>query len=337
MSADICQYIGACETCATFSSTQPKEPLKQHEVCDRPWQKVATDIFELKGRFYLVTVDYFSNFIEVDYLPDTLAETVVSKLKQHFARHGVPDIVISDGGPQYASGVFAKFAATWGFIHNMSSPGNSQSNGLAESAVKTTKRIMKKALHNHEDPYIGLLNHRNTPTDNMSTSPAQRLFKRRTKTLLPTTQDKLLDPTDARTTNELLQKKFKIAEKHKSTKTLPRLTPGTKVMVQPIQPFKKEWRSAIVTKQLTGRRYQIENEEGKLLERNRRFLKPIHIEKQPSVTGRETVSEPTVPPKPPKAKMTHTKTVEKSTKKLDNVPYITRSGREVRMPKKYSN
>ena len=40
-------------------------------VPDRPSQRVATDIFTFENRDYLVLVDYFSNFIELDYLPDT--------------------------------------------------------------------------------------------------------------------------------------------------------------------------------------------------------------------------------------------------------------------------
>lgn len=63
--------------------------------------KVGTDLFQIDGRNYLVMVDYFSNFIEIDFLPDTLAKTIIAKMKHHFARHGIPDTVVSDGGLQY--------------------------------------------------------------------------------------------------------------------------------------------------------------------------------------------------------------------------------------------
>ena len=61
-------------------------------------------------RNYLVTVDYFSNIIKVDYLPDTLSRTVVTKMKLQFARYGIPDVLISDGGPQYTSSEFKSFS-----------------------------------------------------------------------------------------------------------------------------------------------------------------------------------------------------------------------------------
>jgi len=133
-----------------------------HETSRRPWDKVGTDLFTIHGRDYLITVDYCGHFFEVDYLPDTHAETVITKLKHHFARHGIPDILISDGGPQYTAHAFKRFSENWQFDHVISSPGNSKSNGAAESAVKIIKRMMRKCHADHEDPYLGLLNLRKT-------------------------------------------------------------------------------------------------------------------------------------------------------------------------------
>uniref|UniRef100_A0A9J8B237 Gypsy retrotransposon integrase-like protein 1 n=1 Tax=Cyprinus carpio carpio TaxID=630221 RepID=A0A9J8B237_CYPCA len=99
---------------------------------------------------------------------------------------GIPDIVISDNGPQFSSQEFQKFSDHWAFLHKTSSPGYPQSNGKAESAVKTAKRLMRKAQMSRQDPYLAILDHRNTPTHGLSTSPAQRLLSRHTKTLLPT-------------------------------------------------------------------------------------------------------------------------------------------------------
>ena len=139
------------------------------------------------GRTYLFTVDYYSTFFEVDAMgQDATSKSIINKMKHHFAKHGIPEVVISDGGPQYSSQEFSKFAKDWCFKHKVSSPGHSQSNGCAESHVKIAKRLMNKCVQFGEDPYLGLLNLRNTPTESIGTSPAQRLFGRRTRTLLPT-------------------------------------------------------------------------------------------------------------------------------------------------------
>lgn len=37
-----------------------------HEVPHRPWEKVAVDLFSLNQKDYLVTVDYYSGYWELD-------------------------------------------------------------------------------------------------------------------------------------------------------------------------------------------------------------------------------------------------------------------------------
>lgn len=63
MSAEIKEYISACEICRELDTTsQTKETLMSHEVPSRPWEKIAADISTLDGKDYLVTIDYYSNF-----------------------------------------------------------------------------------------------------------------------------------------------------------------------------------------------------------------------------------------------------------------------------------
>ena len=143
MNHEIRDYVEKCDTCRKYQTSSTRETLMSHEIPARPWQKVGTDLFSLKDKNYLVTVDYFSNFWEIDSLgQDTSAKTVIRKLKAHFARYGCPETVVSDNGPQYASAEFATFSKEWDFEHTPSSPGNSQSNGQAESAVKTAKKLL---------------------------------------------------------------------------------------------------------------------------------------------------------------------------------------------------
>ena len=73
-------------------------------------------ISELDGRQYLVTVDYFSSFIEVDYLTSTTAKDVIIKLQVHFSRYGIPSEIVSDQGPQFTSTQFHSMVK-WGIVH----------------------------------------------------------------------------------------------------------------------------------------------------------------------------------------------------------------------------
>ena len=92
------------------------------ELPKYPWQVVATDLFELNKLNYLLVVDYFSRYPEVLQLTSTTSMSVISALKSVFSRHGIPEIVRSDIGPQYSSAEFMSFASSYGFHHLTSSP-----------------------------------------------------------------------------------------------------------------------------------------------------------------------------------------------------------------------
>ena len=286
MSNDIRQYIETCDTCASQCNKQPPETLYLHDVPNRPWEKVGSDLFTIENRNYLVTVDYYSNFFEVDFLSETTSEAVINKLKHHFARHGIPDIVISDNGPQFNSERFKNFSNNWSFKHEPISPGNSKANGAAEAAVKIAKRLMKKCKNAGEDPYIALLNLRNTPTEGLDTSPTQRLMSRRTKTILPTLSNKL-KPNSQNIYSEKIvmeNKRAKVANYHdRARKDLKPLNTGDNVRLQPIQPGKAKWEQATVKRKLKSRTYEVQTDDGRSFRRNRQFLRATKKSREPIV------------------------------------------------------
>ena len=73
-----------------------------------------------------------------------------------------------------------------GVTHVTSSPHYAQSNGNSNNALKTLQLLFAKAKQSGESEYMAQLDWRNTPSDGMSTSHAQRLLGRRCKTSLPT-------------------------------------------------------------------------------------------------------------------------------------------------------
>ena len=135
MNNEVKEYVSRCDICLTYAPRQQKEPLLRHEVPDRPWAKVATDLFQLENKDYHLTVDYFSYFFEVDRLYSTTSETVIKKRKGHFARYGIPDEIISDNGSQFTAKEFRVFAQAYGFKYTHTSPHHHQSNGKAKSAL----------------------------------------------------------------------------------------------------------------------------------------------------------------------------------------------------------
>lgn len=62
----------------TDDMKQQRESLMSHEITERPWEKIGTDLYTIDGQDYLIVVDYFSNFWEIDHLPNTKASTVIN-------------------------------------------------------------------------------------------------------------------------------------------------------------------------------------------------------------------------------------------------------------------
>ena len=54
------QYQGASYVPNTNKPANSCESLIPHVIQERPWSKLGTDIFTLRGRDYLLVVDYFS-------------------------------------------------------------------------------------------------------------------------------------------------------------------------------------------------------------------------------------------------------------------------------------
>lgn len=76
---DIREMVERCETCCQFSQAKI-EPLICTPLPQRPWQKVAADIFQWRNSQYIVLVDYFSRYIENANLPSLTTATTINRL-----------------------------------------------------------------------------------------------------------------------------------------------------------------------------------------------------------------------------------------------------------------
>ena len=95
------ETVKNCPECLKHSPLRPK-PLVPSKL---PWQKVATNWN--KSDYFLV-VDYYSKRIEVSKLNGTTAQEVIKHTRSMFARHGIPEIVVSDNGPPFSAELYAK-------------------------------------------------------------------------------------------------------------------------------------------------------------------------------------------------------------------------------------
>ena len=187
MNADLRDYIAKCGVCTTYQKYQQKELLICQKIPNRTWETVGCDIFHFENRDYLCTEDYYSSYLEINQLKEKTGKEVIATLKRHFSTHGIPNKRQSDNGPPYSFHEFQQFMASYDIEHVTSSPHYSQSNDKVENAIKTAKNLLKKSKAAETDYYLALLAWRNTPSEGLESSPAQKMFGCRTRTLIPTT------------------------------------------------------------------------------------------------------------------------------------------------------
>ena len=271
---DILKQYQSCKTCIKYSKSQRNEPLQSHPTPVVPWHTVATDLFKTKNSKYLLILDYYSRFPVLHKLGSTTSRVLVQEMKAVFAELRVPNVLVSDGGPQYTSAEFKDFMKHWQIEHRVSSPRNPQYNGMAEHCVQTMKTSLIKTIEEGEDVDLALLTYKTTPLNHRLPSPAELLNSRKYKTLLPTH----IVPTRLQESYRQIMDQGKQVQAqlyNKNTRVLPRLQQSQKVVVQ-LDPDKNIWTPAEIIQCPTneGRSNSLRTIYGGVYTRNRRFIKP---------------------------------------------------------------
>jgi hypothetical protein len=353
MSKDIDDYIQKCSVCLSHRNKQAREPLIPHEVPSRPWQKVGADIFSLYGKDYLLVVDYYSKYPEVNLLSGKTAASVIVHLKSIFSRHGIPEEIVADNMP-FDSLEMRRFADDWNCHIVTSSPHFAQSNGQAERCIQTVKLLLKKAEESGADPYIALLQYRTSPISGLSYSPAQLLFGRALRTKLPAAAASL-EPSWTSPRPELVlrqQHQKELYDQH--ARELPELQPGDTVRVR----HNEQWVPGVVqSKHSAPRSYIVGTSAGSVLRRNRRDLLKTRedtVTSSPNVEDDVYGSSRAVPAAASSASSTlssaaqsttSTTSVTSPTTTASSVPHVTHgsvpnltgSGRTVKPPVRFND
>ena len=279
---DMCS---TCLDCIRYLPSQQKEPLVS-TYAKRPFEKLSTDVFECKGKKFLIIVDRFSSFPFCIPLQNESSNTVIRKFEQLFMDMCfTPDSIRSDSGTCYTGHKFQQFCDDWGIIHEPSSPHYKASNGHAEANVKKLKKLLEIHKGIYSDKFRMALNVlRSTPLIELSQkegsegpTPVQLLYGRQTR--LPQLPSLLhcyepIDWSDAeryKTETAALRRKYY----DQNARSLSPLKKGQKVVLQ--NPDTKRWDEfgEVLKLQDTKRSYLIQVESGRIKDRNRRLLRPI--------------------------------------------------------------
>ncbi|UYV80723.1 hypothetical protein LAZ67_19001539 [Cordylochernes scorpioides] len=268
MCQEVEEFVKKCRICQKYSRNNTKEPLIPHEAGNYPFKKIGVDLYEIEGRKYLGIVDYYTKYPEVFELRSTKAEMVIEKLKEVFARCGVPEIMMTDNGPPFQSTEMMEFAKEWNVTHTTSSPRFPQSNGMIERTIQTLKSTIIKCQQSKQDIYQALLLLRNTEHNSLP-SPAIMLdsFLPMKTTLM---NDSRICEDSIRKQHEANQSRMKFYF-NRHARDLPSLENGQSVLVRQ----EKQWSPAkVIAPGVHPRSYLLEDTNGSVLRRNRRDIRP---------------------------------------------------------------
>ena len=276
---DIETIITAYNECQDELPSLAKKLMILHALPDRSFQQLALDFAQFNGRDYLIMIDCYTDWPSIQVMrQNTTTRSLISVLQEYFSCTAVPDVIWSDGGPQFTSHEFATFSLEWRVKHNLLSPGYPQSNGKAEAAIKSMKKLIRKSTkHSVLDENKlahALLQYCNTPSRKDKFSPAQKLYGH-------PIQDKI--PAHHRAFAPEWQNKMKIDFKDKyleQTATyynggaapLLDIQVGNHVAIQNRETGNFDIYGTVVNIDAKFRRYTIKTQSGRVFVRNRRFI-----------------------------------------------------------------
>ena len=282
---DVQDHTRHCEQCRRHAPSQQREPLLPSPVPDHPFQQVVTDMFELEGNMYLSYADRLTGWLEVHHFRSAVtSEALCGVFRQLFRTWGVPQELSSDGGPNLSGRPFQEFLRKWGVKWRLSSAYYPQSNGRAEAAVKTAKRIIRENTGrgghlNTDKATQALLMYRNTPLRDGGRSPAQLALGRNLRDGIPLSPQRYkLSPEWCQDLRDRELSMVTRSEKSKAaydvgTKHLQELSVGDQVLCQDART--RVWdRRGVVVEKLPFRKYTVKMQgTGRVTTRNRRHLK----------------------------------------------------------------
>lgn len=188
---DVEDLVKNCVDCQKQRPELKKVENHIWEPATEPFERIHIDFAgRFCGKFYLIIVDSFSKWVEVQIMNDITTGSTVERLDKFFADFGTCRVLVSDNGPQLTSQEFEMYLKSKGIFHKLSAPYNPSTNGQAERYVQTLKQKLKSLNVGVGDPNLKkkvneiLTQYRITPHPVTGESPSQIVFKRRLRSKL---------------------------------------------------------------------------------------------------------------------------------------------------------
>ncbi|XP_042213526.1 uncharacterized protein K02A2.6-like [Homarus americanus] len=179
LEGDLQYHRSFCDTCNTHAPSQPPEPLLLMPPPEYPFQQMVVDMFQVEGHIHLAYADRLTGRLGIAHFPSgTSSYKIMAQLRCYFTRWGTPEQIFMNGGTNLVSEIMMEFFRKWRVAVRLSSPQYPQSNGRAEVAVKTAKRVLRNNTEDNgslddDKVSLALLQYLNTPLCGVDKPPEQ--------------------------------------------------------------------------------------------------------------------------------------------------------------------
>ena len=250
--SDIEKTVSTCLVCQKIRSEPVQAPVHPWTFPSKPWSRIHIDFAgPISGTTYLVVVDAYSKFPEVVKMTSTTSTATVNALRDIFSRHGLPEIMVSDNGPQFIASEFQQFCRKNGIMHRTSAAYKPSTNGQAERVVQILKSAIAQARVTKQDVNVvlarGLLVYRNTPHTTTGEAPSVLLMGRKLRTRL----DLILPSVE----EHVKKQQYKVLERN-GNRSIRSFTKGQNVFVRNYR-GKEKWIRGEITEVLGLRHYMV--------------------------------------------------------------------------------
>lgn len=277
---DVENYISNCSVCQTFANSRSSYVEMSWPKTTYPFERIHIDHFFFEEKCFLIIVDDFSNYIDVQLNRNVDSRSVLKSLRNFFSIFGLPTTVVSDNATCFNSMEFNDFCRFNGIVHLNSPQYHPQSNGLAERGVGIVKSNLKKCLSDRKiDVETQLTNflfdYRFSPLCGSDVTPAEKIFSFKARSNFSSLSKQ------ARTEFLHPEGSFKAAEQGRRMKTTSNWKPAT-----PISPdfiagskvfyyfkIKRIWIEAVIIRRVSKLLYEVKFRSGRKLVAHVRNLK----------------------------------------------------------------
>ena len=290
---DIEQKYNECKECKenAISKTHKTEMIPPDLTLLAPGEEIQIDYASFGNRKMIVIKDRASGFLNVVETKNQTTEEAMRAIHEWSFTYGLPHVVRSDGGPAFRKG-FSSYLEGMGILHKLSSPYNSQSNGLAERGVRQIKDVLQKKKKVDKQELQKIVFDINNHVQKREGTAAERFFRRSPRSNLPNSVNREIDHRNLISNRHKKQEKIATA---KGRKSKDQFEVGDDVVIQ--NPQTKRWNIEGVIKEERVAEdnntysYIISLNEGGTTLRNKRFLKHAKIKHVKRVAFAEDTKE----------------------------------------------